>query len=163
VPNKWVKPAGAQVSWQPAASAQGPLRYQVVLDGHPLATGAGASQMRLNPRALGDGSHHVQVLATDIEGEATLTPPATMKVDGKPPRVLISRGRRRHSVIVRIRDSASGVNSHYVSVSFGDGKRGRGHMLLRHRYARGGVYQILARVRDKVGNQGIFRQLVSVR
>jgi hypothetical protein len=50
-----------------------------------------------------------------------------------------------------------------VSVSFGDGKRGRGRTLLRHRYAHGGVYQILARVRDKVGNQGIFRQLVSVR
>ncbi|MEA2200843.1 MAG: hypothetical protein QOI89_1439 [Solirubrobacteraceae bacterium] len=163
VPNTWVKPAAARVSWQPAASAQGPLRYQVVLDGHPLATGAGAMQLSLNPHGLGDGSHRLQVLATDIDGEATLTPPATMKVDGRPPRVLVSRGHGRHSLVVRIRDSASGVSARSVSLSFGDGAKGRARTVFRHRYAHGGVYQIIVRVGDKVGNRGVVRQLVSVR
>ena len=31
--------------------------------------------MKLNPRRLGDGTHQVQVLATDIYGQATLTQP----------------------------------------------------------------------------------------
>jgi hypothetical protein len=162
VPNTWVKPAAVQISWQPAVSAQGPLRYQVVLDGRGLATGAGAMQMRLNPHGLGDGRHRVQVLATDVDGEATLTPPATLKVDGRPPTIVVRRSGRGSSISVRIRDSASGVSAHYTSVSFGDGKRARGRGLFHHRYARGGVYQLVVRVRDKVGNQGVVRRWVSV-
>ena len=34
-PKSWVKPAQALISWQPAVSADGPLRYSVVLDGQP--------------------------------------------------------------------------------------------------------------------------------
>jgi hypothetical protein len=162
VPNTWVKPVGVVVSWQPAASAQAPLRYQAVLDGRPLATPPGAMQLGLSPRGLGDGSHRVQVLATDIDGAATLTPPATLRVDGRPPTAAVTHG-RRHSVTVRIYDAASGVDANAVSISFGDGRRGRGRALFRHRYPHAGVYQIIVYVRDKVGNQGTLRQLVNVR
>jgi hypothetical protein len=49
-----------------------------------------------------------------------------------------------------------------VSVSFGDGQQAGGRALLRHRYSRAGIYLIVARVRDKLGNQGVVRRLVSV-
>ena len=35
--------------------------------------------MKLDPRLLGDGTHQVQVLATDIDGQATLTPPVAIE------------------------------------------------------------------------------------
>ena len=162
VPNGWVKPAGVVVSWQPAASAEAPLRYQAVLDGRPLATPVGAMQLALSPRGLGDGSHRVQVLATDIDGAATLTPPATLRVDGRAPTAAVTRG-RRHSVTVGIRDAGSGVDSSAVTISFGDGQHGRRRGRYHHRYAHAGVYQITVHVRDKVGNQATLRQLVNVR
>jgi hypothetical protein len=163
VPIAWVKPSAAQISWQPAQSAEAPLRYEVVLDGRGVATASGAMALRISSRGLGDGAHRVQVLATDPNGDATLTPPASLKVDGNPPSIVVQRGRRGRSVTVRIRDSASGVDASATTISFGDGTHGRKRSVFHHRYARGGVYQIIADVRDKVGNSGAVRQWVSVR
>jgi hypothetical protein len=161
-PNTWVKPSAASVSWQPAPSADEPLSYQVVLDGRPLATPTGAFALRLNPHGLGDGRHSIQVLATDRNGEATLTPPATLRVDGEPPTIALRRGRHTGEVIVRVSDDASGVAAGMVSVSFGDGRRGHGRKLLRHRYANPGIYRIVASVVDRAGNRATIRRLVSV-
>ncbi len=162
VPNVWVKPSAARVSWQPAPSADGPLSYRVVLDGRPLATPAGAFQLRLDSPGLSSGRHRVQVLATDIDGQATLVAPSTLRVDGTPPTVKVTRAQGGHGVSVRIRDAYSGLNTHALSVSFGDGHGARGRASYVHRYAHGGVYQVVVHVRDKIGNAGVVRRLVSV-
>jgi hypothetical protein len=162
VPNGWVKPSAARVSWQPAPSADGPLSYRVVLDGRPLATPAGAFVLRLDSPGLRSGRHRVQVLATDIDGQATLVAPSTLRVDGTPPTVKVTRAGGGHAVSVRIRDAYSGLNTHALSVSFGDGHGGRGRPGYVHRYAHGGVYGVVVRVRDEVGNAGVVRRLVSV-
>ncbi len=162
-PNGWVKPSHAMVSWEPGFSANGPLSYRVVLDGRPLATPAGAFALRLSPRGLGDGAHRVQLLATDIDGQATLSAATTLRVDGTPPKVTIARTRDGTSVSVRIRDAYSGVDAHAVSVSFGDGHHAGGRTRLRHRYAHAGIYQVVVHVRDRLGNAGVVRRLVSVR
>jgi hypothetical protein len=163
VPKVWVKPSQAVVSWQPAPSADGPLSYTVVLDGRRLPTPAGAFEMHLDPRGLGSGRHSVQVLATDRDGQATLTPPSTLMVDGQPPAVKVTPARGGDAVSVRVSDPYSGVDAGAVRVSFGDGGHAAGRMLLRHRYAHPGVYQIVVDVRDKLGNQAVVRRLVSVR
>jgi hypothetical protein len=163
LPKGWVQPSQAVVSWMQAPSADGPLSYRVVLDGRVLATPAGAFKLRLNPRGLGAGRHRVQVLATDIDGQAKLTPPSTLMVDGQPPIVKVTRTGGGHAVRVHVSDPCSGVDAHAVSVSFGDGQRARGHTLLRHRYAHAGIYQIVAHVRDRIGNRSVVRELVSVR
>ena len=163
VPNGWVTPSRAAVSWLPATSANGPLRYRLVLDGRPLATPPGAFELHLDPRGLGSGPHRVQVLATDIDGQATLTPPSTLQVDGVPPTVSVKPARGGRAVIVRVGDAYSGVNTHAVRVSFGDGQSARGRARFTHRYARAGVYQVVVHVRDKLGNQGVVRRLVSAR
>jgi hypothetical protein len=161
VPNVWVKPALAQVSWQPAVSANGPLHYQVVLDGRRVATPPGVTRLHLSPRGLGDGTHRVQLLASDAEGNATLTSPGTLRVDGQPPVVTI-RSARGHTISVRVRDPASGVSAHALTISFGDGQRARGSARFRHVYARAGLYQIVVNVADKVGNRSVVRRLVNV-
>jgi PKD domain len=163
VPKGWIKPSQAQISWEPADSANGPLSYTVVLDGHRLATPAGAFALAIDPRELGDGVHEVQLLATDIYGQSTLTPPFKLKIDGQPPHVEIARAMGGYGVSVRVSDTQSGVDTHAVSVSFGDGQKASGRSLFEHRYAHAGVYTIVVHVRDKLGNRGTVRRLVSVR
>jgi hypothetical protein len=163
VPKGWIKPLQAMISWQPAASANGPVSYSVVLDGHPLPTPAGAFALAIEPRELGQGVHEVQVLATDAYGQATLTPPSKLKIDSRPPTVKITSAMGGYGVTIRVSDAQSGVATHAVSVSFGDGERASGRSLLHHRYAHAGVYTIVVRVRDKLGNGGVVRQLVSIR
>lgn len=163
VPKTWVKPSGAVVSWLPAESANGPLRYTVVLDGRRLATPPGASSLRVDPRGLSSGSHQVQVLATDIFGQATLAPPSTIRIDGGAPAVKLARASGNTTVIVRVTDPNSGVATKSVSVSFGDGARAAGHKRFKHRYAHAGVYQLVVKVRDRLGNEATVHRLVSVR
>lgn len=163
VPHGWIKPSQARISWEPAASANGPLSYTVVLDGHRLPTPAGAVSLTINPQDLGDGVHQVQLLATDVDGQSTLTPPFPLKINGQPPTVKISRADGGYGVTVRVSDAESGVATHAVKVSFGDGHTASARRLFQHRYARPGVYTIVVNVRDNLGNQSVVRQAVSVR
>ncbi len=162
VPNGWVKPAQTVVSWEAAPSANGPISYTVVLDGRRVATPAGARTLRLNARGLGSGSHRVQVLATDIFGQSTLSAPSTIRVDSAPPTVKIARTQGGETVSVRVSDRYSGVDAKAVSVSFGDGHQARGRTSFRHRYAHAGIYTITIQVRDNLGNKAVVRKLVSV-
>ncbi len=163
VPKGWIKPSQATVSWAEAASANGPLAYQVILDGHPLQTPANTLTVTLNAHQLGDGRHRVQVLATDRDGQSTLSAPQTISIDGEPPSVKITRSEGGYGVSVRIVDPDSGVEAKDVIVSFGDGKHARGRKQFRHRYSRGGVYQIVVQVSNRLGDHATVRQLVSIR
>jgi hypothetical protein len=163
VPKGWIRPSQARISWQPSASANEPLTYTVVLDGHPLSTPAGVSTLAIDPHRLSGGIHEIQLLATDTYGQSTLTPPSRLKIDSAPPAVKVSGAMGGDGVTVRVSDAESGVDLHAVSVSFGDGQRASGRTLFSHRYARAGVYEVVVRVRDKLGVEGTIRRLVSVR
>jgi hypothetical protein len=162
-PKGWIRPSQALVAWQPAESADGPLSYRVVLDGHPLPVPAGALQLQLNPNGLGSGRHRVQVLATDIDGQSTLSAPATLLIDASPPSVSVRSVDGASAVRVRVRDRYSGVAAAGVRVQFGDGTTAHGRTRYLHRYAHPGVYRIVIDVRDKLGVAGVVHRLVSVR
>jgi hypothetical protein len=162
-PNGWIRPSAAEVSWQPAPSADGPLSYRVALDGRLLAVPGGAMQLRLASRRLGDGHHRVQVLATDADGQSTLSGVLTLRVDRRPPSVQVVPAFGGRGVSVRVRDPESGVVRGAVRIGFGDGSGASGRARARHRYARGGIYRVVVSVRDRVGNAGVVSRLVSVR
>ncbi len=162
-PSNWVRRSQARVSWEPASSADGPLRYTVVLDGRTLPTPAAALQMRIPARGLGDGAHEVQLLARDADGAATLSQPSTLLIDDEPPTVTVRRARRGRAVAVRVRDPGSGVDVVAVRVSFGDGRSAGARKRFVHRYAHAGRYVVLARVRDRLGNGALVRRVVTVR
>jgi len=162
-PKGWIKPPQALVSWTPATSANGPLSYHVVLDGHELAVPGGADELRLDRRRLSGGVHTVQLLATDIDGQATLSPPVKLQIDAGIPTVKVLRSRAGRSVTVRVSDAYSGVDARAITVSFGDGHSARGRKVFEHTYARAGVYRITVHVRDKLGDAGVVRELVRVR
>ncbi len=165
LPKAWVKPNQALVSWQPAPSSAGPLSYHLVLDGHiqPTPLGEASRSARLDPRGLSSGRHRLQVLATDRDGESTLTAPSTLLIAGVPPTVKVKLAGGGATVRVRVRDSYAGVDAHAVSVSFGDGASAHGHTSFTHRYRRAGVYRVVVHVRDAIGNAGVVSQWVSVR
>ncbi|MHB8234759.1 MAG: PKD domain-containing protein, partial [Solirubrobacteraceae bacterium] len=162
-PEGWSKPSAASIAWLPATSADGPLSYRVVLDGHAQASAVGGLSTKLDGRGLGSGVHRIQVLATDLDGQQTLSSAAPLRIDGTPPIVKIVRTARGHAVRVRISDPDSGVAKSAISVSFGDGHSVAKRARVNHRYASPGVYTIVAHVRDRIGNQAIVRRLVTIR
>ncbi len=119
--------------------------------------------MRLDPLGLSSGAHRVQLLATDIDGQSTLSKPSVIHVDGTAPIVSIARAQGGHGVSVRVHDPYTGIEVHDVTVSFGDGHHARGRKRFTHRYARGGVYRVVVHVRDKLGNTGVVSKWVRVR
>jgi len=150
-PVGWVRGSAAEVSWEAPSEAFGRTTYSVLVDGHVRAHGLSGSSLALDPRALGDGVHQVQVLATDSLGQQTMTPQATLKVDANPPGVTVRRmGARR--VTVRVLDRASGALAADTSISFGDGAHAIHRLTARHTYAAGGTYTVTVRSRDRVGN-----------
>jgi hypothetical protein len=160
-PKTWVRPRGASVSWQPAPTSDPPLRYQVVLDGRALPTPAGAFRLSLSRAARETGSHTIQVLASNSDGEATLTPSAPLRVDSRPPALQLTP-RRGRTLVLRVHDGASGVDAGSVEVSFGDGRFAHGHATSRHTYARAGVYRVFVRARDRAGNTTSLQRSVRV-
>jgi hypothetical protein len=163
VPQGWIKPAQAEITWLPAESANAPLRYTVVLDGRRVATPPSALALRLETRGLANGVHKIQVLATDIFGQSTLTPASTLEVDGGSQSVKLTRTHGDHAVRVRLSDPNAGLAVKTIEVSFGDGKHAAGRKSLSHRYAKPGVYQVVVQLSDKLGNKTTVRKLVSIR
>lgn len=160
LPKGWVNAAGALVRWQEAPSANPPLAYHVVVDGHVEPTPAGVFRTHLDTRGLGEGRHQIQVLATDSLGQSTLTPATALLLADQPPRILVKRLARGRSVSVRIVDPVLSRGS--VSVGFGDGGSARARASFTHRYARAGTYLVTVRAADRFGQTALVRRWVSV-
>jgi hypothetical protein len=150
-PVGWVRGSAASISWEAPAEAFGATTYSVLVDGQVRARRLTGYSLRLDPRALGDGVHQVQVLATDSLGQQTMTPDATLKVDANPPEVTVRHVGAR-GVAVRVFDRASGALAGDTTISFGDGSHVKHRLTGRHTYASGGTYTIVVRSRDRVGN-----------
>jgi hypothetical protein len=161
-PKGWIKPAQASISWAPATSADGPITYTLVLDGHRILSTQNL-KATIEPRLLGNGVHQLQLLASDIDGQSTLSSPSTLSIAQTPPSVKIARTHAGTTLVLRVVDSYAGVDAHAVTVSFGDGAHARGHARFTHRYARAGIYRVVVHVRDNIGNEGVVRELVKVR
>ncbi len=162
VSKAWVRPSRALISWEPVASAAYPLTYSVVIDGHVRSTGITGLKTYLDPRGLGSGIHRLQVLATDRDGQSTLSAPSQLRVAATPPSVRITRTARGTAVLVRVSDHYVGVDRRALTIGFGDGARAHGRTRATHRYAHSGTYRVTVHVVDMLGNQGTVRQWVTV-
>ena len=161
-PIGWVRGGMAKVTWEAPAEAFGSTTYSVLVDGRVVFHGLKGLSASLDSRGLGDGVHHVQVLATDSLGQETMTPPATLKVDAEPPEVDVDRlGHGR--VRVRVFDRASGALANATLISFGDGAHVSHRLTAIHAYRRPGSYAIVVRSADKVGHRLLAHLWVQVR
>src|SRR5262249_53250859 len=149
--------------WQSPPSAVGGFTFGLVVDGRMV--GAQLTRHRVVPPAalLGSGISQVRVLATDRLGGEVLSKPVKLRVDARPPVLRVGLHPRRGQVILRLRDTQSGLAQGSIRVSFGDGSRSRRHATIHHRYARAGSYTIRVTARDRVGNRLVQRVEVGVR
>ena len=161
-PIGWVSGGAATVSWEVPAEAFGTTSYAVLVDGRVRVRGLTGLSERLDSRGLGDGIHHVQVLATDSLGQQTMTQPAELQVDANPPEVSVRR-LGGHRVLVGVFDRASGAVAGRTWIAFGDGARATHRLRARHAYARPGRYVIVVRSRDRVGHWLLAHIRVQVR
>jgi hypothetical protein len=150
-PVGWVRGTRATVTWEAPSEAFGGTSYELLVDGQVRSRHLMGTTLRLDPRALGDGVHEVQVLATDGLGQQTMTPDAALKVDANPPEVTL-RHLRGTSVAVRIVDRGSGAVAKATTIAFGDGGHLQHTLRARHTYPAGGTYTITVHSRDRVGN-----------
>jgi hypothetical protein len=151
-PKMWTKPNRVKLTWQAPATTGGAVRYSVLVDGQVVKENLGRRSFHPRPGMLGNGILGVQVLATDALGQERLSKSMKLRVDGQPPTVEVSVGKKR-TVDIRIRDAGSGVRGAATRVRFGDGDRAHGGSKLHHTFASPGRYAVRVRVRDRVGNQ----------
>lgn len=161
-PRGWVRPREATVSWSSAEDATGGVTYSLVIDGHVVQRGIQGLSVLPDPRVLGSGVRHVQILATDASGQQTLSSESSLQVDGDPPVASVRHARGR-TVTVSVKDAQSGAVAKDTSIAFGDGTHANGRLEVRHTYRRSGRYLIVVHMRDEVGNEGTAHLRVSVR
>jgi hypothetical protein len=162
VPERWVAPRQATVSWGSPPSGVGSLSYGVLLNGRMVGSGLQGHQYTPPPSKLFSGVAKVQVIATDHLGEEALSQPAKLRVDSQPPRLQLHLRARRGIVRIKLVDAQSGLKRGATKIAFGDGTSKRGRAKLTHRYTRAGTYQIRLRAEDKVGNALVQRIRVKV-
>jgi hypothetical protein len=152
-PVGWIRQGQATIGWEGAVDAEEGVSYAVLVDGRVRLSGLKGLSASLSAASLGDGRHHVQVLATDRAGQQTMSPRSELNVDASPPVVrlrLVDHGR---GVRVSVRDDTSGVDTSATRIAFGDGRRSSGRSTVTHVYRRAGLYTIVALVRDNAGNR----------
>ena len=151
------QPVRRRRSLAACVSANGPLTYTSCSTairgdarGRPRACAS-------TPTRLSAGRHSVQLLATDINGQSTLSSPSTLLIDGSR-RPCQHRARTGDEATASACASAtpSPASTHATSaVSFGDGARAAGRLASATATARAGVYRVVVRVRDKLGQHRV--------
>lgn len=152
-PKGWVKPRAARLTWQPAASAVGGVRYSVLLGDRTAKRGL--KRRRYHPPAglLGNGRLSARVLATDALGQQVLSKPVKLRIDGEPPIVRLAGPNDAGWFAVRVHDAGSGVRAKATRASFGDGIRESQGARFKHAFDRPGRHTIVVSARDRVGNR----------
>jgi hypothetical protein len=161
LPNGWVKASTAVVEWEAAANAVGELTYSVLVDGRVVAAGLRGFSYKLDAHQLGDGVRQIQVLATDAQGQQTMSKAAPLHAQANPPLVTV-RHLSHDRVEVRVYGDAAGVKVADTLVSFGDGATARRRDTVVHAYRHPGRYTIVVHATDRVGNYRDAHVLVRI-
>jgi hypothetical protein len=163
-PSSWVDSPRIPLQWETPLAGAGKLTYSVLVDDLEVGENITSTEYILNASQVGDGSHSIQVEATDSLGQVVDSIPATLRVDRTPPKISVRM--RGKTVVVRVSDGpkgqSSGVEPASVHVSFGDKHSARGGAKLSHRYAAGGSHTVIVTASDNAGNTATVHRRVNV-
>ena len=164
------QPALARLSWQPAFSLWGAVRYIVLVDGKPVAETTNTSLTLTTP--IKGPTHKWQVQAVDVRGQVKRTRTRRLRIDDLLPlvRVGYKRTGRVVSLSIRARDPdrpgyrRSGLRS--IVVSWGDRTKGvratTTRLRARHRYSARGTFPLTITGRDQAGNERVVSKTVRI-
>jgi hypothetical protein len=166
LPIGWTRQRRPEVSWEAADDALGEVVYTVSIDGRRIGR-TRASSMLLREGTLDQGSHAVEVVATDREGQDTRADPGAYRLDRQQPIVAVTaRGR---TVVVTVRDPggarASGIEADSSSVTaWGDGATSDAFTRrTTHRFRRAGAFTVTVSATDAARNRLVVRRTVRLR
>ncbi|WP_022927793.1 hypothetical protein [Patulibacter americanus] len=166
-PPEWTNVRRPLITWQAPPNDPRPRHYTVRIDGEVVARKVYSRRLQLEPGALRDGQHTVQVSAASRTGGGeTVSPEATFGTDRRPPLVSVTRKGRR--VRVRITDpggkgKASGPAEGGTTIDWGDDDTSDAvNRSASHVYRKAATVSILVRAQDVAGNVTNVRQSVRV-
>lgn len=154
-PKGWVRPAAARLSWAPAESAVGGVRYTVLIGDRAAKRGLAKRKYRLPAGLLGNGTLSARVMATDSLGQQVLSKRLKLRVDGEAPTVRVTGPNRSGWFAVRVGDADSGLDAKATRVSFGDGVREAKGSRFKHLFTAVGRHRIVVSARDRAGNRTV--------
>jgi hypothetical protein len=164
---KWRNVVKAPLAWGTALDLWGPLTYNVLIDGKPVATTSDTKAL-VPAGAVAEGVHTWRVVAADRRGQTVTTVVKPLKVDTTGPTVTFSVKRKKRVATVKAKAAdvlppsgqASGVS--YVRIDFGDGTPFVQAREAGHRYNRSGTFTVRVSATDKAGNVAVAERQIHV-
>ena len=182
LPSGWQRKKRVRIAWDASPNAISRVRYSVSVDDEPVREGIRRLRAVLKGGDIGNGSHRIQIFATDAGGQETGSRVGTLLVDRKAPQVELKRRGRRVTVVVTdgSKGTASTLRKASVKVAFGDGGAGASASALQrraakpkkkgkpptvrveHTYSGSGRFRIRVQARDRAGNRTAWTGVVRV-
>ena len=164
-PKAGSSPRRRSISWLAAPSADGPLSYHVVLDGRRPADARRAPSLRASTRAVSAPARTACRCSRPTRRPGDAHDRARRCTStGVPPTVKITRAHGGAAVSVRVSDAVLGRGQASGERQLRRRqRRARARTLSSPLRARGHLHGSSSHVRDRIGNQGVVRDWVSVR
>ncbi|HEV7494577.1 PKD domain-containing protein [Baekduia sp.] len=155
------------LAWGTALDLWGPLTYNVLVDGKPVAQ-TQTTKATLPVGALSEGLHTWRVTATDRRGQSVTTLVKPLKVDTVAPTIAFSvkRKGRVASVTAKPADvippsgNASGIK--YVRIDWGDGSGYEQARKASHSYGHRGAFTVRVSATDRAGNLAVAERQIHI-
>lgn len=157
VPNVSVRPRRlVEMKFAAGLNLLGPTTYRVLIDGRSVGETQTPGEITLDPEAVPEGRHRLQIQAVDRRGQASVSRTRTALIDNTPPTLRAGIMKRGRSVVVtgRAADRRGRLKSGLLKIeaSFGNGAKRRVRGRTTYTYPRSGTYTVTVTAYDKAGN-----------
>jgi hypothetical protein len=163
----WRNVVAQPLAWGTALDLWGPLTYNVLIDGKPVAQ-TSDTKSALAAGVVREGLHTWRVTATDRRGQSVTTPVKPLKVDTVAPAVSFSIKRRQRAVTVQakvadvIPPSGQAAGIKYVRIDWGDRSAVTQARKATHRYGRTGSFTVRVSGTDRAGNATAVERRITI-
>jgi hypothetical protein len=163
----WRNVVSRPLAWGTALDLWGPLTYNVLIDGKPVAQTQDTKAV-LAAGAVSEGLHTWRVTATDRRGQTVTTTVKPLKVDTVAPTASFSIKRKKRVVTVTAKAAdvippsgqAAGIKD--VRIDWGDRSGVTEARKATHRYGRTGAFTVRVSATDRAGNATAVERRITI-
>jgi hypothetical protein len=163
----WRNVVTLPLAWGTALDLWGPLTYNVLIDGKPVAQ-TQDTKATLPAGAVSEGLHTWRVTGTDRRGQTVTTTLKPLKVDTVAPTLSFSVKRRQRVAAVDtkaadvIPPSGKAAGIKFVRIDWGDGSAVTQARKASHRYGRTGAFTVRVSATDNAGNATVLERRIHI-
>ncbi|MDX6729442.1 MAG: hypothetical protein QOK49_4247 [Baekduia sp.] len=163
----WRNVVTSPLAWGTALDLWGPLTYNVLVDGKPVAQ-TNTTKAQLPVGAVSEGLHTWRVVATDRRGQTATTTVKPLKVDTVAPTLSFSV--KRHGRVGTVKATAAdalppsgkAAGIKLVRIDWGDRSGFTDARTASHRYNKSGTFTVRVSATDKAGNVAVVQRSVHI-